>query len=93
MTKTGDAAKPPMDLELQAESLLDSVRARSRELSIAAVAVALAAGGIYLWQQQKHANENKAELALANPASAFFQVRRGALVTRPAFRAFTDTRM
>jgi predicted negative regulator of RcsB-dependent stress response len=73
MTKTGDAAKPPMDLELQAESLLDSVRARSRELSIAAVAVALAAGGIYLWQQQKHANENKAELALANPASAFFQ--------------------
>ncbi|MEI6812718.1 MAG: tetratricopeptide repeat protein [bacterium] len=73
MTKTGDAAKPPMDLELHAESLLDSMRSRSRELGIAAVGVALVAGGIYLWQQQKHANENKAELALANPASAFFQ--------------------
>lgn len=73
MTKTGDAAKPPMDLELDADTLIDTLRMRSKELGIAAVVIVVAAAGIFLWQQQKHANEDKAELALANPASAFFQ--------------------
>ena len=73
MTKTGDAAKPPMDLELHAESLLDTIQTKRREITIGAVVIAVLVGGFLLWQQQKRANEEKAELALANPASAFFQ--------------------
>lgn len=73
MTKTGDAAQPPIDLDLDADSLLDTLRTRSRELTIAAVVVAVGVAGFLLWQQQKHANEEKAELALGNPAAAFFQ--------------------
>jgi hypothetical protein len=61
MTKTGGAARPPISAD--PDSLMDTVSAYSKQLSIAAIAVAVVVGGAFLWQANTHRREAQAEKA------------------------------
>ncbi len=70
MTKTGDAALPPMDLD--ADSLMDTIRARSREITIGVIALA-ALGVIYvLVDQSNQKKQARAEIALNQAENSFY---------------------
>jgi predicted negative regulator of RcsB-dependent stress response len=60
MTKTGEAASPP--LEEKADSFLEWFRSNSRQVSIAAIVVVAAGLGTWLWRgaaQKKEANAGR----------------------------------
>lgn len=63
MTKTGDAAKPQMDLDDHAENAMEWAKGHSRELSIAGIAVAVAVAAFLFWRsaaEKKEANAGRA---------------------------------
>ena len=70
MTKTGDAARPPMDLDT--DSMIDTLKAKSREITIGAIVVVAAVGGIWLWRESEHKKAERAEAALNAASNAFY---------------------
>lgn len=71
MTKTGEAARPPM--ELDADSLLDTLKAKQREITVTAIAIVAIGGAAYLWRESVIKKDERAERALATAASSYFQ--------------------
>ena len=70
MTKTGEAAQPPM--ELDADSILETIKLRQREIIAGAIAIVVIAGGAYLWRGSVLKNEENAERALNTASSSYF---------------------
>jgi predicted negative regulator of RcsB-dependent stress response len=70
MTKTGEAARPPM--ELDTDSLLDTIRLKQREISLAAAAVIVIAGGTYLWRESVARKDERADRALNTASSSYY---------------------
>ena len=70
MTKTGEAARPPMDID--ADSLLDMLSAKRREISIAAIVIAAVGGSLILWRQSNVKKEDNAERAFQTAANSFY---------------------
>lgn len=70
MTKTGEAARPPMDLDT--DSMIDTLKARSREITIGAIVVLAAAGGLWLWRESEQKKAERAEVALNAASNAFY---------------------
>ena len=70
MTKTGEAARPPM--ELDADSLLDTIRLRKREITIGATLFVALAGGIYLWRESVLKKDERAERAFNAAAGPYY---------------------
>lgn len=61
MTKTGEAARPPITAD--PDSLLDTIQLYGRQITIAAIAVAVIVGGGFLWQASKARRATQAEKA------------------------------
>ena len=70
MTKTGEAARPP--LEMDAESLMDTLRLRQREITIGAIVVVVAVSLGWLWRSSSLRKETNGERALNLAASSYY---------------------
>jgi predicted negative regulator of RcsB-dependent stress response len=70
MTKTGDAARPPMDLDT--DTVIETLKAKSREITIGAIVVLAAAGGIWLWRESEQKKAERAEIALNGASNSFY---------------------
>ena len=70
MTKTGEAARPPM--ELDADSLLDIIRLRQREITIAAIALVAVGLVGWFWRDTTVKKEGRAERALNLASNSYF---------------------
>jgi len=70
MTKTGEAARP--ELELDTDSLLDTLKRRQREITVAVVAVVAIAGSAYLWRESVIKKEQRAEQALNSASNSYY---------------------
>ena len=70
MTKTGDAARPAA--ELDADSILDTIRARQREISIGAIAIAVIAVVAWLWHGSVVQKQERGERALNMAANSYY---------------------
>jgi predicted negative regulator of RcsB-dependent stress response len=70
MTKTGEAAQPPM--ELDSDSILETIKLRQREITIGVIAVIAIAAGAYLWRESAIKNDERAERALNTASSSYF---------------------
>ena len=70
MTKTGAAARPPMDIDT--DSLLDTLSAKRREIGIAAIVIAAMGGSLFLWRQSHMKKEENAERAFQTAATSFY---------------------
>lgn len=70
MTKTGEAARPPM--ELDAESLLDMLQSKQREILIGVLVVAAAVFGFWVYRSSVQSKENRGSIALSGAAGAFY---------------------
>lgn len=71
MTKTGEAARPPRNLDDHAESLLDWAKAHSRQVAIGAISVAALAATVFFWQAASEKKEANAGRALSDAQRAF----------------------
>jgi predicted negative regulator of RcsB-dependent stress response len=69
MAKTGDGAFERLDLE--SDSLLDTLRRNQRQLTIGAIVLALGVGGGWMWVRYGQIRESKAAAALVDGESAF----------------------
>ena len=63
MTKTGEAAKPPM--EIDTDSLMDAIMLRRREITVGAIVVAAAAFTVFVWHAGAIKHEERAERAFS----------------------------
>ena len=70
MTKTGDAARPPMDLDT--DSMIDTLKSKSREITIGAIVVVAAVGGLWLWRESEQKKAESADKALNAASNAFY---------------------
>ena len=70
MTKTGDAARPPMDLDT--DSMIDTLKSKSREITIGAIVVVAAVGGLWLWRESEQKKSESADKALNAASNAFY---------------------
>jgi tetratricopeptide (TPR) repeat protein len=70
MTKTGDAARPEMDLD--GESFLEMLGERSREITIGVIVLAAVAALAFIVRDKRRENEDKADAALALASGSFF---------------------
>lgn len=70
MTKTGDAARPEMDLD--ADSFMDMLRLRSREITIGAIVLVAVFAIVFVVREKRRDNEDKADVALNKASSSFF---------------------
>lgn len=61
MTKTGQAARPPISAD--PDSLLDTFTLYKKQLSIAAIVIAVVVGGAFLWQANTARKNAQAEKA------------------------------
>ena len=59
-------------MDIDADSLLDTLTAKRREIGIAAIVIAAAAGGVYLWRQSTQKKEDNAEKAFQLAATSFY---------------------
>lgn len=59
-------------MELDTDSLLDTLRARSREITIGAIAVVAIGGGFYLWRESVIKKEENAERSLNAAANSYY---------------------
>jgi predicted negative regulator of RcsB-dependent stress response len=71
MTKTGEAARPPITSD--PDSLLDTIQLYRNQISIGAIAVAVIVGGAFLWQASKARRESQAEKAFFDAMPAVSQ--------------------
>lgn len=71
MTKTGDAAKPPVDIEEHADNIAAWLKANARQASIVGIAaVVLIAGGL-LWKSSNEKKEMNAGRSLSEAQRSF----------------------
>jgi predicted negative regulator of RcsB-dependent stress response len=70
MTKTGEAARPPV--ELDADSLLDTIRLRQREITIGVIALAVVAAVGWFWRSSVVQKEERGERALNLAANSYY---------------------
>ena len=70
MPKTGEMAQPPM--ELDADSFLDTIRLRQREIAVFVVAALALAGAIYLWRESVLRKNERAERAFQAAGSSYY---------------------
>ena len=71
MTKTGDAARPPMISD--PESLLDTFQLYRKQITIGAIVVAAVAGGAFLWQASNARKSAQAEKAFFDAIALYGQ--------------------
>lgn len=69
MTKTGEAARPPMVTD--PETLLETFQLYRRQISITAIIIAAVAGGIFLWQASTARKASQAEKAFYDAVGLF----------------------
>lgn len=69
MTKTGEAARPPLDLD--PESVLDTVKANQRPILIGTIVLAVIAGSFWFFERSKAIKEGRAEEAHAQAENAY----------------------
>lgn len=74
MTKTGEAARPPM--EMDADSLFDMLRSRQREISIGVIAIAAIAVTAWFWRSSVVQKRERAERALNSAANSYYAGNR-----------------
>ena len=70
MTKTGEATRPAADLD--ADSILDTIRLRQREISIGAIAIAVIALVAWLWHGSVVQKQERGERALNMAANSYY---------------------
>lgn len=78
MTRTGAAARPPMDLDERAESFFDWIQSHTKQLAIGAAVVAAVALGGWLYVRTEASKEQRAYESLARATEAV-QARNWAL--------------
>ncbi|MFN8574912.1 MAG: tetratricopeptide repeat protein [Gemmatimonadaceae bacterium] len=71
MTKTGEAAKPPMDMEEHADNALAWIQANSRQASIAGIVLAVVVASGLLWRSASAKKEGNAGRALSEAQRSF----------------------
>ncbi len=71
MTKTGEAARPPITVD--ADSLLDTVQLYRKPLTIGAIIVAALVGGAFLWQANNARRSAQAEKAFYDAVGLYAQ--------------------
>lgn len=71
MTKTGAAARPPIDVD--PESLLESFQLYRKQITVGAIVVAALAGGAFLWQASNARKSAQAEKAFFDAVSLYGQ--------------------
>ena len=59
-------------MELDADSLLDTIRLRQRDISIAAIVIVALGGGIYLWRGSVTAKNERAQQAFNSAAGSYY---------------------
>ena len=72
MTETGEAARPPAELDIDPESWLDTIRSRQRELSITAIVLVVAVAAVWAWRSSARQKEANAERALNQAANSYY---------------------
>jgi predicted negative regulator of RcsB-dependent stress response len=70
MTKTGEAAQPPAQLD--ADSLLETIRLKQREIAIGAIAIAAVAVIGWFWRSSVVQKDERAERALNLAANSYY---------------------
>jgi predicted negative regulator of RcsB-dependent stress response len=71
MTKTGEAARPPITVD--PDSLLETVQLYRKPLTVGAIVVAALVGGGFLWQASNARKSTQAEKAFYDAVSLFSQ--------------------
>lgn len=71
MTKTGEAARPPMMTD--PDSLLDTFQLYRKQITIGAIVVAAVAGGAFLWQASNARKSAQAEKAFFDAIALYGQ--------------------
>jgi predicted negative regulator of RcsB-dependent stress response len=74
MTKTGEAARPPMDID--GDSLIDAIMLKRREITIGAIAVAAIGFTIFVWRAGAIKHEERAERAFSLAGSEYINGNR-----------------
>ncbi len=59
-------------MELDADSLLETIKLRQREIIVGAIVIVLIAGGAYLWRESVIKKDERAERALNTASSSYF---------------------
>jgi predicted negative regulator of RcsB-dependent stress response len=75
MTKTKTPAALAAD-DLDVESLMDTLRARGREITIGSIVVVAVAGGLLLWRLSVNQKNERAERALTEATNTFYDGNR-----------------
>ena len=71
MTKTGTAAQPPLDLD-DTDSVVDLIRAKSREITIGLIVIVAAAAIYYVWKSTAEKTAARAETVLNTAENSFY---------------------
>jgi len=71
MTKTGEAAKPPMDIDDHAENLFQWVKTHARQASLVAIGAAVLVSGGLLWRSSGEKKEANAGRSLSEAQRSF----------------------
>ena len=71
MTKTGESAKPPMDIDDHAENLAEWIKANGRQASLIVIAAFVIVAGGLLWRSSSDKKEVNAGRALADAQRSF----------------------
>ncbi|MBV6520972.1 MAG: hypothetical protein MNPFHGCM_01092 [Gemmatimonadaceae bacterium] len=71
MTKTGEAAKPPLDFDEHAENLAEWLKAHTRQVSLATIGVAVLVAAGLLWRSSAQKKEANAGRSLAEAQRSF----------------------
>jgi tetratricopeptide (TPR) repeat protein len=69
MTKTGEAARPHLDLE--PESFVDTVQEYQKQIIIGVIVAAVAVGGFWMWRRSAEIRETRAMEAYTAAEAAF----------------------
>ena len=75
MTKTKTPSALAAD-DLDVESLMDTLRAHGRSITIGSIVVVVVAGGLLLWRLSVNQKNERAERALTEATNAFYQGNR-----------------
>ena len=71
MTKTGEAAQPPMELDDHADNLVEWLKANQRQASLIGIAVVVIVAGGMLWRSSSDKKELNAGRSLAEAQRSF----------------------
>jgi predicted negative regulator of RcsB-dependent stress response len=71
MTKTGEAARPQLDLDDHAENAFEWAKKHSRDVGIGVIIAVAIAGGAYLWRASSERKEANAGRSLSEAQQSF----------------------